>query len=530
MDKRNSKKPSKLRHEQEINKYAKVPFENIVNDIYPLCKDQHGCRFLQKKLSENNPTITDVIFNQTFPFILEFMIDPFGNYLCQKLVEYISDEQKTAVIEKICNSGDFLIKIAINQHGTRSLQKIIEYITPAPNDPNDPNSTDNDTTTTTNNNNNNSDTQQQQLGSSPAPAEVTETSPQSKQAEHHERQIKALINSSLKSNVVYLIKDLNGNHVIQKCLRCLDCISCQFIFDEICENCYGIATHRHGCCVLQRCIDFSNLRQKFQILDNLINCGQSNGIVPRNGLLIRPIGTQGLQQGFNSSNGVSNNNNGFSIGNEEPSFFNLIKDPFGNYVIQYFLQINNFYISKILIDEIVKTGEICSLSKQKFSSNVIEKCIKISYNVSKEIITPDDEGKGSSNTILNHYDTPEGRNHFKPSSIYPSLDFYPDSYTVKLASQQQLIYDSDEIINQILHNGDLAELLNDSYANYVIQTILDYYDHDMNLKNELVLKIKVILNGEDKGNGFGVSVGNGLKNTSYGRRIQAKINSISIVI
>lgn len=31
----------------------------------------------------------------------------------------------------------------------------------------------------------------------------------------------------------------------------------QFIYDAAAGNCLDIATHRHGCCVLQRCIDYA---------------------------------------------------------------------------------------------------------------------------------------------------------------------------------------------------------------------------------------------------------------------------------
>lgn len=57
--------------------------------------------------------------------------------------------------------------------------------------------------------------------------------------------------------VVTLIKDINGNHVIQKCLHRFTTKHKQFIYDAVSENCIEVATHRHGCCVLQRCIDYS---------------------------------------------------------------------------------------------------------------------------------------------------------------------------------------------------------------------------------------------------------------------------------
>ena len=52
-------------------------------------------------------------------------VDPFGNYLCQKLLEYTNDEQRTVLVG---NAAPQLTKIALSQHGTRALQKMIEFI------------------------------------------------------------------------------------------------------------------------------------------------------------------------------------------------------------------------------------------------------------------------------------------------------------------------------------------------------------------------------------------------------------------
>ena len=67
---------------------------------------------------------------------------------------------------------------------------------------------------------------------------------------------------TLAPNVVTLIKDLNGNHVIQRGLHRMSSENKQFIYNAVSENCIEVATHRHGCCVLQRCIDFSSENQK----------------------------------------------------------------------------------------------------------------------------------------------------------------------------------------------------------------------------------------------------------------------------
>ena len=53
------------------------------------------------------------------------ILDPFGNYLCQKLLEFSNDDQRTVLIN---NAAPQMVKIALNQHGTRALQKMIEFI------------------------------------------------------------------------------------------------------------------------------------------------------------------------------------------------------------------------------------------------------------------------------------------------------------------------------------------------------------------------------------------------------------------
>jgi hypothetical protein len=61
----------------------------------------------------------------------------------------------------------------------------------------------------------------------------------------------------LKPNVLNLIKDLNGNHIIQKFINLMDSNYSKFIYDIIDENIIEISTHKHGCCVLQKCIDIA---------------------------------------------------------------------------------------------------------------------------------------------------------------------------------------------------------------------------------------------------------------------------------
>ncbi len=158
----------RIQNGEENARFSNVKLEQLQGEILGLCKDQHGCRYLQKKLEERNPEHIHVIFVETYLHVVELMTDPFGNYLCQKLLEFCNDDQRTILIN---NAAPEMVKIALNSHGTRALQKMIEFI-------------------------------------------------------NTQEQIQTVINA-LNDKVVELIQDLNGNHVIQKCLNRLSATDAQ---------------------------------------------------------------------------------------------------------------------------------------------------------------------------------------------------------------------------------------------------------------------------------------------------------------
>jgi hypothetical protein len=213
--------------------------------------------------------------------------DPFGNYLCQKLLEYCNDEQRTTLIN---NAAPHMIKIALNQHGTRALQKMIEFIS--------------------------------------MPDQVRRTDTPAVDPTVNRYQIET-IKHALSADIVGLIQDLNGNHVIQKCLNHLKPEDADFIFDEVARNCLAVGTHRHGCCVLQRCIDHAVHAQKAMLIQSVI-----------------------------------------------ANAFALVQDPFGNYVVQYILDLGVADFTRPLC--LSFEGRMVELSRQKFSSNVMEKMIRCS--------------------------------------------------------------------------------------------------------------------------------------------------------
>ncbi|KAJ1486968.1 armadillo-type protein [Baffinella frigidus] len=75
----------------DLSKIATL--DQVVGQVNALSHDQLGCRFLQKQLEERPKTAVPTIFNEVIDNIVELMMDPFGNYLCQKLLDFCSNEQ-----------------------------------------------------------------------------------------------------------------------------------------------------------------------------------------------------------------------------------------------------------------------------------------------------------------------------------------------------------------------------------------------------------------------------------------------------
>ena len=60
-------------HHALVNRFAGTRLEDLQGEIPALCKDQHGCRYLQKKLEEGAPEHRDMIFRETFGHFADLM-------------------------------------------------------------------------------------------------------------------------------------------------------------------------------------------------------------------------------------------------------------------------------------------------------------------------------------------------------------------------------------------------------------------------------------------------------------------------
>lgn len=90
---------------------------DIQGYVYLMAKDQHGCRFLQRIFDEGTSVDAMIIFNEVIAHVVELMMDPFGNYLMQKLLNVCTEEQRTQIVLVATAEPGQLIRISLNAYG-----------------------------------------------------------------------------------------------------------------------------------------------------------------------------------------------------------------------------------------------------------------------------------------------------------------------------------------------------------------------------------------------------------------------------
>lgn len=100
--------------------YMMQKFESLADiqgSIALVAKDQHGCRYLQRIFDEGMEEEKEMIFNEILYHVPELMVNPFGNYLMQKVLDLCTEKQRLEIIFILTKNPTELVKIALNIHG-----------------------------------------------------------------------------------------------------------------------------------------------------------------------------------------------------------------------------------------------------------------------------------------------------------------------------------------------------------------------------------------------------------------------------
>ena len=262
--------------------YKYMNLKDILNNIETISSNQTGCRLLQNKLQENISKANEFYLALENKKILKKMtIDTFGNYLIQKLLEYIPNDLVQEFFKNIIYPS--FVEISLNSHGSRVIQKILARIYKRPN-------------------------------------------------------LMEIFNDNLKSSMLEIFLNQSSTHIIIKYISLIKYPNNQIIYKFIVENIFYIATHKHSCCTLQKCLEEGNNAQKKEILMSLANISDQ-----------------------------------------------LFADQYGNYAIQFALSLKDEEANKIIISKYL--NDFQNNISNKISSNVYEKVLEFcDFNTKQYII------------------------------------------------------------------------------------------------------------------------------------------------
>lgn len=90
---------------------------DLSGKIASLAKDQYGCRFFQRALEVEPKEFIDLIFSEVLQHVAHLMLDPYGNYVIQKLVEVCSEDQRTQILLLWTKNPFLFVTLCLHSRG-----------------------------------------------------------------------------------------------------------------------------------------------------------------------------------------------------------------------------------------------------------------------------------------------------------------------------------------------------------------------------------------------------------------------------
>ncbi|QIX01527.1 hypothetical protein AMS68_007044 [Peltaster fructicola] len=169
--------------------------KDIYEHIAEFAGDQHGSRFIQNKLETANSDEKERVFREIEPNAIPLMTDVFGNYVIQKFFDHGHQEHKKILAHKMRGQ---VLNLSTQMYGCRVVQKALEHVL----------------------------LEQQ-----------------------------AALVGELRNHITACIKDQNGNHVIQKAIERCPASSIGFVYQALVAQVHTLSLHPYGCRVIQRCLE-----------------------------------------------------------------------------------------------------------------------------------------------------------------------------------------------------------------------------------------------------------------------------------
>ena len=321
-------------------------FEDVYAGIPDICKDHMGSKIFQKVYEEEStPQQKQQIIDKILPEVYNLSKDVFGNYVIQHLLEIVSPDNRKKMILELYNK---IKELTLHMYGCRVIQKAIDV------------------------------------------GDIDDI------REH----LNELIDELIKC-----VQDQNGNHVIQKLIEKLPLGEHGEIIKAVKNRVFQLSVHQYGCRAIQRIFEYCTEKEKNAVLkeiypsvnelcidqygnyviQNIIEKIKNNQIIydSLKGKIyeysihkyasnviekclalgkkdqIGQIVTEVIEQ--------DNKNNDVLL--------SLVRDKFGNYVVQKMIEVGDMKSKEILVKKIVSSQVL--KKRDGFSKHVISMIEKL---------------------------------------------------------------------------------------------------------------------------------------------------------
>jgi len=292
-------------------------FNQIKNYIILLIKSQNGNKILQNSLFSTSNQIIHLIFNELSNNLILLLQDKITNTFCVKLYQYLNMNDKYKYLTIISNN---IIKLCTNKISTYSIQNIIENL--------------------------------------------------------HSRNEKLILLNSIKLNLLKLSLDIYATHVIEKILITFEFEYLIEIYNFIMENIIFLSNHVNGLCIVKQTLFLQNKKEYYYIIKQKLKERSFE-------LIENPYGNYALQ---------------IVIENwEENDLIDIFKQFIGHFTELSMMKYSSNVIEKILIkseifvnyfiqETCIEKKSIGFLIKNAYGNYVIQTCLKSSKGNGKLIL------------------------------------------------------------------------------------------------------------------------------------------------
>ncbi|UYV82623.1 hypothetical protein LAZ67_22000231 [Cordylochernes scorpioides] len=213
-------------------------------------------------------------------------------------------------------------------------------------------------------------------------------------------QEKKIIFEVVEVQAMAIVYDRFGNYVFQKLLENVSSQECKKLISKLLGNVVSLAFDKFGCRVLQKALELGGLEMNIMIANELKDCiyesakhkeakyviqaiiqftnpetsefvvNSFNGHIKE--LCVNPDGCRMVQWLFEH---YTAEQNAILLQEFHACSATLMQDEFGNYVVQHVMEKGSTEDKLKILHDI--KNHLIPLSLQKYSSNVVEKCLKL---------------------------------------------------------------------------------------------------------------------------------------------------------